>query len=452
MNQKLWNAIEDFDFDVPLSEFNFSTRLAKENFWTEAFTHQAILEYKKFMYLAATSDSMVSPSEIVDQVWHEHLVFTKSYQEFCELLGKQIQHIPSTHHKGELQKFKQAKEDTQVLYNKVFGEQPRNIWDKSDMFQGLNLKKACIKLRMKLLATIFILIALFFPLYYLLKPIYIQIQSKPFLIGMITIGIILFVSLEIYNRHKLKDLMNGFDANSFFFDLEPDELMYLKTRKLPFSIYATLHELVEDGIIKIDKDKKVSLLKDRKTDNKKYFQVTSILKEKDIDFQNLISLLSSKPIFNNINNSMDAFVKYVQKSSRFHQLFYLNFIVLSFYLLLAFVRLAIGIAREKPILYIIGLTFVLLIYVAYHLSRLAQQLFGETILSYYKDEVLPLKIDNKGWKWNYYLMGPAVLAAAFLPILPTRFQNDGGGSAGCGSNCGSSCGSSCGGGCGGCGS
>lgn len=452
MDFKLWKAIEDYDFDVPVSEYNFSTRLAKENFWTEAFTRQAILEYKKFMYLAATSNKMVSPSEIVDKVWHEHLVFTKSYQEFCDLIGKQIQHIPSTHHKGEFQRFKEAKEETKILYNKEFGEQPKNIWDQSTMFDGLNLKKARVKLRMKLLATVFLFIALFFPLYYFLKPFYIQMESKSFLIGMIAIGVVLFILLEVYNRIILKRIMNGFDKDSFFFHLEPDELMYLKTRQLSFSIYATLHELLENGIIRVGVDKKVDLLKGRPTRDKKYFQVISVLKERDFDFEDLIRILSWKPVFHSIKNSMDAFVKYVHKSSKFHQLFYTNFLILSLFTAFAFIRLATGISREKPILYLIALCAILLIFSVYYLTQLAQQLFAKTILFYYKDEVLPFKLDAKGWKWNYYLMGPAVLTAAFLPLLPKRFQNEGTGSAGCGSNCGTSCGSSCGGGCGGCGS
>jgi hypothetical protein len=79
MNAQLWNKIEAFDFDNPPGEYGFSTRLAHENFWTRNFTKQAMLEYKKFMYLAATSDLMVSPSEIVDTVWHQHLIFTQSY-------------------------------------------------------------------------------------------------------------------------------------------------------------------------------------------------------------------------------------------------------------------------------------------------------------------------------------------------------------------------------------
>ena len=87
MDQALWNKVLKFDMDGPPSADDFSTRLAKENLWTISFTKNAILEYKKFMFLAATSNTMISPSPIVDIVWHQHLIFTTSYQDFCQLLG-----------------------------------------------------------------------------------------------------------------------------------------------------------------------------------------------------------------------------------------------------------------------------------------------------------------------------------------------------------------------------
>src|SRR3954463_5783550 len=92
-----WNKVLAHDFDQPFTSFGFSTRVARENFWTRNFTGKAIIEYKKFMYLAATSEMMVSPSPIIDKVWHEHLMFSKSYREFCQVLGKDIQHVPATH-------------------------------------------------------------------------------------------------------------------------------------------------------------------------------------------------------------------------------------------------------------------------------------------------------------------------------------------------------------------
>lgn len=76
MDTTLWNKVVNFNIDGPVSEYNFSARLENENYWTINFAAAAILEYKKFMYLAAVSGAMVSPSEIVDVVWHQHLVYT----------------------------------------------------------------------------------------------------------------------------------------------------------------------------------------------------------------------------------------------------------------------------------------------------------------------------------------------------------------------------------------
>ena len=120
MNKELWNAILDFQLDQIDEEYGFTIRLIKENFWTKNFADKAILEYKKFMYLAATSDRMVSPSEIIDKVWHLHLVYTKSYADFCTILGKQIQHIPSTHKKSQFQRLNLAKQRTTEIYKETF--------------------------------------------------------------------------------------------------------------------------------------------------------------------------------------------------------------------------------------------------------------------------------------------------------------------------------------------
>ncbi len=103
-NQVSWQVVNNFDFNKPLTDYGFVTRLADENKWTKNFTEKAILEYKKFMYLAATSGTMVSPSHVVDIVWHQHLIFTDFYNSFCTILGKKIQHIPSTHNKAEFRK------------------------------------------------------------------------------------------------------------------------------------------------------------------------------------------------------------------------------------------------------------------------------------------------------------------------------------------------------------
>ena len=134
MNSELLNKVLNFNLDNQEGEYSFSIRLAHENAWTINFTNEAIIEYKKFMYLAAVSNAMVSPSEIIDVVWHQHLIYTESYSEFCILLGKQIQHIPSTHLPSEKNKYKLAKERTLQLYHNEFGPAPLQYWNYKNQF------------------------------------------------------------------------------------------------------------------------------------------------------------------------------------------------------------------------------------------------------------------------------------------------------------------------------
>jgi hypothetical protein len=167
MNTILWNKILAFDLDEPPGEYGFSVRLANENYWTKNFTSEAILEYKKFMYLAAISDFMVSPSGVIDTVWHQHLIFTQSYQDFCQLIGRQVQHVPSTHNKEDFLKFKQAKEHTGRLYKEHFGKQPATVWNYETMYDSLKLAKAKIRIRTFILIGILIFVAALAPAYFL---------------------------------------------------------------------------------------------------------------------------------------------------------------------------------------------------------------------------------------------------------------------------------------------
>lgn len=261
MNNKLWEKIQKFDFDNPPSEYGFSTRLAFENFWTKDFTTQALLEYKKFMYLAATSDFMVSPSEIVDTVWHQHLIFTQSYSEFCLLLGKQIQHIPSTHNKEDFNKFEQAKERTKKQYSENFGDQPSAFWENNGIFESLHLVKARFKIRTVLVIGIIAFIILIIPAYSLLQPVYLSIKNPHFIILFLSLCCITFLGLELLNRYYLNNIIKAIAADSFIYNLMPYELIYLKTQKLTSVINGFVNELIENKNIKVNLDNTIEVKK-----------------------------------------------------------------------------------------------------------------------------------------------------------------------------------------------
>ncbi|CAN0383821.1 unnamed protein product, partial [Hapterophycus canaliculatus] len=78
----LWKAIESFpvggesaDWDEGNRQngLSFSQRLARENGWTLVDARVRIDEYRRFLYLAARAGHHVTPSDGVDEVWHQHL-------------------------------------------------------------------------------------------------------------------------------------------------------------------------------------------------------------------------------------------------------------------------------------------------------------------------------------------------------------------------------------------
>jgi hypothetical protein len=451
MNQDLWQKILKFDFDNPPSEYGFSIRLANENFWTKSFTEKAIVEYKKFMYLAATSDLMVSPSEIIDVVWHQHLIFTQSYQDFCALVGKQIQHIPSTHNKSDFQKFKQAKERTIKFYGNVFGPQPKDIWEYEGMYESLNLEKAKWKLRSFIIVGILAFLVLSIPFYFLLSPIIALIGNPFFIIFFSVLALFTFLLLETYNRNKLEEITQGFDKASFIYELRPFELVYLQSQRLKEVIHGTVNELVENGTIAIDKDHKIKL--DKITEPKSIEQLQTMTSLKEVGqtiYPKLQEELALKPVFWNTSNCMDAFKKYFYKSKKFAYLFYLNFGALSFFLMVALIRLATGVLREKPITILVVAIIILILCIIYFLDRLTTQVCRTTIPSLYKTEVLPKKKVQGDWQWQYFLLGETVLQPSFVPLVNYTDKRNSSDSSGSSSSCGSSCGSSCS-SCGGCG-
>lgn len=94
---ELYQRIERFSLDDVDAKLFFSKRLARDNNWTIEYAQRVIDEYKKFAFLAIVAGHPVTPSEQVDQVWHLHLVYTRSYwEDFCPLvLQTPLHHNPT---------------------------------------------------------------------------------------------------------------------------------------------------------------------------------------------------------------------------------------------------------------------------------------------------------------------------------------------------------------------
>lgn len=128
--KKLWEKIKDFEIDDPESSLSFSDRLARDNDWPIEFALRAINEYKKFIFLIVSSKDPKTPSDEVDQVWHFHLLYTRSYWvDFCKhTLGQEIHHGPT---KGIEQQddFRVYYQETLKQYEIYFNVKPPiDIW------------------------------------------------------------------------------------------------------------------------------------------------------------------------------------------------------------------------------------------------------------------------------------------------------------------------------------
>jgi hypothetical protein len=127
----LWNQLAGFSFDDPGSAFPFSQRLALENGWSREFAARAIEEYRRFLFLSAVSGHLCTPSDEIDQVWHLHLCYTKSYwHDLCrDLLGREIHHGPTRGGEAEDTRYRLAYKATLASYRSLFnGDPPGALW------------------------------------------------------------------------------------------------------------------------------------------------------------------------------------------------------------------------------------------------------------------------------------------------------------------------------------
>jgi hypothetical protein len=127
-----WQRAEAFEIDDSTAESPFSRVLMEEMQWDENFTRLAILEYKKFMLLSALfPNGNMTPSVHVDTVWHMHLLYTRSYQQFCKEAFNTdfLHHEPSKGGTAEAGTHKNSYDETLNVYMKMFGIEPlQEIW------------------------------------------------------------------------------------------------------------------------------------------------------------------------------------------------------------------------------------------------------------------------------------------------------------------------------------
>lgn len=143
LNDGLWWRLRDFPVggeaadwvaDSEAGGLSFSQRLARENDWTLQHARRCVDEYRRFLFLAARAGHSVTPSDAVDQVWHQHLVYTENYwTDLCgDVLPSPLHHGPTRGGQEQRMHFQTQYEKTLDSYRRFFGEPPADIWPPTD--------------------------------------------------------------------------------------------------------------------------------------------------------------------------------------------------------------------------------------------------------------------------------------------------------------------------------
>lgn len=206
----LWDKISHFKIDDETIDFTFSKRLARENNWSLEYSKKVVDEYKKFMFLCCVTSTGVTPSDQVDQAWHLHLTYTKSYWiDFCKnTLEKNIHHNPTKGGKPEATKFDDFYTKTKEDYRTYFKEEaPIEIWPSNENrfsevdFKRVNtnrnwiIKKPTLSERNKYLTLFFFLTSIF-----LIQATFLDDETITFIIFLV-----LIVVLTYYHNKKNKN-------------------------------------------------------------------------------------------------------------------------------------------------------------------------------------------------------------------------------------------------------
>lgn len=139
MDDPIWQALAAMRIEPEGAALSFTRRLARENGWSRGHAEAVMHEYRRFLYLAATGTTEVTPSDQIDQAWHLHLAYTRHYwEELCaRIIGRPLHHGPTAGGVSEGRKYRALYAETLRRYRDTFGEEPPgDIWPPSDIRFG----------------------------------------------------------------------------------------------------------------------------------------------------------------------------------------------------------------------------------------------------------------------------------------------------------------------------
>lgn len=146
-NSNLYETLKEYFGATDTHKRAFADKLCKKHGWKSDYAARAIEEYLRFTFLGVVSDFQVTPSLTVDEVWHQHQLFTASYRTFCnEVLQTNFDHRPGLIDVEE-SGFTNNYSKTYEAYRRHFNQEPpADIWPKPkvevhEKFELVNTKE-----------------------------------------------------------------------------------------------------------------------------------------------------------------------------------------------------------------------------------------------------------------------------------------------------------------------
>jgi len=257
----LWIKIKNFPLDEKDAAVNFSQKLATSQKWSPAFTKRVIEEYRKFIFLCCIAEGGASPSKMVDEAWHLHLTYTKSYWvDFCKnTLDKEIHHHPSKGGMDENHKHEKWYKETLQLYKTIFGlAPPTDIWpkppeyiaeiDMADSSTGNKIIWAAALLALPFLFTGFV--------YQTFNPFH--LSGPEFLVFYLLFGLVIIASFVV--------LQNGKEVEQATAANFPDDTTVFQIAKFLYgkhrAVQTAIVDLIRRDLIRVNADKSMLVLSD----------------------------------------------------------------------------------------------------------------------------------------------------------------------------------------------
>lgn len=97
---------------------------------TDAKARRAVEEYRRFAFLCCVADQELTPSLLVDEFWHLHLLHTRDYwQHWCpKVLRRPLHQGPTRGRPADNARYRRQYAATLALYEQHLGTPPATAW------------------------------------------------------------------------------------------------------------------------------------------------------------------------------------------------------------------------------------------------------------------------------------------------------------------------------------